>query len=105
MTTPTPPAPAESPQPAKAKEEPKAVAKSEAVVDSKPAAASSPAGDDAASQPKRLEKRNSIQLFFKNLVRGASLFSQILLKQQLRSSDMFKLCATYFCLIQFSLFI
>ncbi|XP_023190245.1 proteoglycan 4-like isoform X4 [Xiphophorus maculatus] len=67
MTTPTPPAPAESPQPAKAKEEPKAVAKSEAVVDSKPAAASSPAGDDAASQPKRLEKRNSIQLFFKNL--------------------------------------
>ncbi|XP_027866808.1 breast carcinoma-amplified sequence 1 isoform X3 [Xiphophorus couchianus] len=67
MTTPTPPAPAELPQPAKAKEEPKAVAKSEAVVDSKPAAASSPAGDDAASQPKRLEKRNSIQLFFKNL--------------------------------------
>ncbi|PWA31830.1 hypothetical protein CCH79_00006393, partial [Gambusia affinis] len=66
-TTPTPPAPAESPQPAKAKEEPKAVAKSEAVVDSKPAAAASPAGDDAANQPKKLEKRNSIQLFFKNL--------------------------------------
>ncbi|XP_016536558.1 breast carcinoma-amplified sequence 1 [Poecilia formosa] len=66
-TTPTPPSPAESPQPAKAKEEPKAVAKSEAVVDSKPAAAASPAGDDAASQPKKLEKRNSIQLFFKNL--------------------------------------
>ncbi|XP_054912957.1 breast carcinoma-amplified sequence 1 isoform X4 [Poeciliopsis prolifica] len=67
QTTPTPPAPAESPQPAKAKEEPKAVAKSEAVVDSKLVAAASPAGDDAASQPKKLEKRNSIQLFFKNL--------------------------------------
>ncbi|KAM4571348.1 breast carcinoma-amplified sequence 1 isoform 1-T1 [Fundulus diaphanus] len=67
-TTPTPPAAAESPQPAKAKEEPKAAAKSsEAVVDSKPASAASPAGDDAASAPKKLEKRNSIQLFFKTL--------------------------------------
>lgn len=67
-TTPAPPATAESPQPVKTKEEPKPAAKSpEAVVDSKPAPAASPAGDNAASVPKKLEKRNSIQLFFKNL--------------------------------------
>ncbi|MED6292711.1 hypothetical protein CHARACLAT_003146 [Characodon lateralis] len=67
-TTSTPPVTAESPQPVTAKEEPKAAAKSsEAVVDSKPASAASPAGDDAASAPKKLEKRNSIQLFFKTL--------------------------------------
>ncbi|XP_015228621.1 PREDICTED: protein ENL-like [Cyprinodon variegatus] len=67
-TSPTPPAAAESPQPVKAKEEPKAAAKpSEVVADSKPASAASPAGDDAANAAKKLEKRNSIQLFFKNL--------------------------------------
>ncbi|XP_008285825.1 breast carcinoma-amplified sequence 1 isoform X6 [Stegastes partitus] len=66
--TPTPPAAAEATQAVKAKEEPKAAAKpSEAVVDNKPALVASQAGDDAANVPKRLEKRNSIQLFFKNL--------------------------------------
>ncbi|XP_022045492.1 breast carcinoma-amplified sequence 1 isoform X8 [Acanthochromis polyacanthus] len=66
--TPTPPAAAEATQAVKAKEEPKAAAKSsEAVVDNKPASVASQAGDDAANVPKRLEKRNSIQLFFKNL--------------------------------------
>lgn len=62
----------------KAKEEPKAAAKpSEVVADSKPASAASPAGDDAANAAKKLEKRNSIQLFFKNLVRGASSLTRI----------------------------
>ncbi|XP_054868967.1 breast carcinoma-amplified sequence 1 isoform X18 [Amphiprion ocellaris] len=66
--TPTPPAAAEATQAVKTKEEPKAAAKSsEAVVDNKPASVASQAGDDAANVPKRLEKRNSIQLFFKNL--------------------------------------
>uniref|UniRef100_A0A1A7Z0Q9 Breast carcinoma amplified sequence 1 n=1 Tax=Iconisemion striatum TaxID=60296 RepID=A0A1A7Z0Q9_9TELE len=52
----------------KAKEEPKAAAKhSEAAVDNKPASVACPTGDDAASVPRKLEKRNSIQLFFKNL--------------------------------------
>ncbi|XP_074499393.1 breast carcinoma-amplified sequence 1 isoform X2 [Sebastes fasciatus] len=52
----------------KAKEEPKAAAKSsEAVVDNKPASVAAQAGDDAANMPKKLEKRNSIQLFFKIL--------------------------------------
>ncbi|XP_070766662.1 breast carcinoma-amplified sequence 1 isoform X2 [Enoplosus armatus] len=52
----------------KAKEEPKAAAKSsEAVVDTKPASVASQAGDDAANVPRKLEKRNSIHLFFKNL--------------------------------------
>ncbi|XP_070695489.1 breast carcinoma-amplified sequence 1 isoform X7 [Pempheris klunzingeri] len=60
------PAPAAAAEAAKAKEEPKGAPKSsEAVVDSKPAAVASQAGDDAASVPKKLEKRNSIQLFFK----------------------------------------
>ncbi|KAM4563913.1 breast carcinoma-amplified sequence 1 isoform 5-T5 [Odontesthes bonariensis] len=67
-TTPTPPAAAEAAQAVKAKEEPKAAAKSsEAVVDNKPVPAASQAGDDAANVPRKLEKRNSIQLFFKNL--------------------------------------
>nr|XP_046253606.1 breast carcinoma-amplified sequence 1 isoform X2 [Scatophagus argus] len=66
--TPAPAAATEAPQPVKAKEEPKAVAKSsEASVDSKPVSVASPAGDDVASVPKKLEKRNSIQLFFKIL--------------------------------------
>ncbi|XP_072223197.1 breast carcinoma-amplified sequence 1 isoform X2 [Leuresthes tenuis] len=67
-TTPTPPAAAEAAQAVKAKEDPKAAAKSsEAVVDNKPVPAASQAGDDAANVPRKLEKRNSIQLFFKNL--------------------------------------
>ncbi|XP_029363244.1 breast carcinoma-amplified sequence 1 isoform X1 [Echeneis naucrates] len=59
---------AEAAQGVKAKEEPKPGAKSsEGVVDSKQASVASQAGDDAASVPRKLEKRNSIQLFFKNL--------------------------------------
>ncbi|XP_071333433.1 breast carcinoma-amplified sequence 1 isoform X5 [Trachinotus anak] len=59
---------AEAAQSAKTKEEPKAAAKSsEGVVDSKQASAASQAGDDAANVPRKLEKRNSIHLFFKNL--------------------------------------
>ncbi|CAG6021900.1 unnamed protein product [Menidia menidia] len=66
--TPTPPAEAEAAQAVKAKEEPKAAAKSpEAVVESKPASVASQSGDDAPNVPRKLEKRNSIQLFFKNL--------------------------------------
>ncbi|XP_028266135.1 breast carcinoma-amplified sequence 1 isoform X9 [Parambassis ranga] len=72
--TPAPPAAAaaaaaaEAAPAVKAKEETKAAAKStEVAADSKPAAAASQAADDAANLPKRLEKRNSIQLFFKNL--------------------------------------
>ncbi|XP_068454750.1 breast carcinoma-amplified sequence 1 isoform X3 [Clinocottus analis] len=62
------PAPAAAVETVKAKEEPKAAAKSsEAVVDSKPAAVASQTGGDAANAPKKLEKRNSIQLFFKIL--------------------------------------
>ncbi|XP_041860830.1 breast carcinoma-amplified sequence 1 isoform X4 [Melanotaenia boesemani] len=65
-TAPTPSATAEAA--AKAKEEPKAAAKSaETVVDNKPASAASQPGEDATSVPKKLEKRNSIQLFFKTL--------------------------------------
>ncbi|XP_029974839.1 breast carcinoma-amplified sequence 1 isoform X2 [Salarias fasciatus] len=67
--TATPPAAAaEAAQAAKAKEEPKAAAKSsEVVVDNKAAPAASQAADDAAKGAKKLEKRNSIQGFFKNL--------------------------------------
>ncbi|XP_032377176.1 breast carcinoma-amplified sequence 1 isoform X3 [Etheostoma spectabile] len=62
------PAPAAGAEPVKAKEEPKAAAKSsEAVVDNKPASGAPQAGDDAANVPRKLEKRNSIQLFFKHL--------------------------------------
>ncbi|XP_029292415.1 breast carcinoma-amplified sequence 1 isoform X2 [Cottoperca gobio] len=61
------PAPAAAAETVKAKEEPKAAAKSsEAVVENKPTVASQ-ADDDAANVPKKLEKRNSIQLFFKIL--------------------------------------
>ncbi|XP_078111931.1 breast carcinoma-amplified sequence 1 isoform X5 [Sander vitreus] len=62
------PAPAAAAETVKAKEEPKAAAKSsEAVVDNKPASVASQAGDDAANVPRKLEKRNSIHLFFKHL--------------------------------------
>ncbi|XP_035015716.2 breast carcinoma-amplified sequence 1 isoform X2 [Hippoglossus stenolepis] len=55
---------AEAAQTVKAKEEPKAAAKSvEVVVDNKQASVQ--AADDAANVPKKLEKRNSIGLFFK----------------------------------------
>lgn len=65
-----PPAAPEAAQTAKTKEEPKAVAKSsDAVVDNKQASAASEAAEDLAKIPKKLEKRNSIQLFFKALVR------------------------------------
>lgn len=73
--TSAPAAAAEPAQTAKAKEEPKAVAKSsEAVIDNKPVTVASQSGDDGASVPKKLEKRNSIQLFFKNLVRRAFVY-------------------------------
>ncbi|XP_029911523.1 breast carcinoma-amplified sequence 1 [Myripristis murdjan] len=67
--TPAPPAAAaESVPTAKAKEEPKAAAKSpEATTDNKSVSGTSQSGDDAANVPKKLEKRNSIHLFFKNL--------------------------------------
>ncbi|XP_067449285.1 breast carcinoma-amplified sequence 1 isoform X2 [Thunnus thynnus] len=66
--TPAPAAAAEGAQTVKAKEEPKGAAKSsEAAADNKPASVASQAGDDAANVPKKLEKRNSIQLFFKAL--------------------------------------
>ncbi|KAI3357784.1 hypothetical protein L3Q82_016174, partial [Scortum barcoo] len=66
---PAPAAAAEAAQSVKAKEEPKAAAKSsEAAADSKLASVASQAGYDAAEVPKKLEKRNSIHLFFKNLV-------------------------------------
>ncbi|AWP10110.1 putative breast carcinoma-amplified sequence 1 [Scophthalmus maximus] len=60
---------AEAPQPVKAnKEEPKAAAKSsEVVADNKQASLAPQAGDDGASVPRKLEKRNSIHLFFKTL--------------------------------------
>lgn len=67
---------AEAAQTAKAKEEPKPAAKSsEAAADNKPPAVASQTGDDAASVPKKLEKRNSIQLFFKILVRRSFTLS------------------------------
>lgn len=71
-TSSTSPAATEAAQAVKAKEEPKPAAKSsEAVVDNKPVSAASQAGEEAVNLPKKLEKRNSIQLFFKNLVRGS----------------------------------
>ncbi|KAL7399519.1 hypothetical protein ABVT39_025819 [Epinephelus coioides] len=61
------PAPAAAAETAKPKEEPKAAAKSaEVSVDNKPASVASQAADDA-SGPKKLEKRNSVQLLFKFL--------------------------------------
>lgn len=75
--TPAPAAAAEAAQTAKTKEEPKAAAKSsEGAADNKPASAAPQAGDEPASVPKKLEKRNSIHLFFKNLVRRQSLSLQ-----------------------------
>ncbi|XP_062246931.1 breast carcinoma-amplified sequence 1 isoform X4 [Platichthys flesus] len=63
---------AEAAQTVKAKEEPKAAAKSvEVVVDNKQASVQ--AADDAANVPKKLEKRNSIGLFFKGF--GVKLHS------------------------------
>ncbi|XP_053704327.1 breast carcinoma-amplified sequence 1 isoform X2 [Synchiropus splendidus] len=53
---------------AKAKEEPKVAVKSpEPPVEAKPAPAPPQAAEAAANSPKKLEKRNSIGLFFKNL--------------------------------------
>ncbi|KAF6737082.1 hypothetical protein FQA47_014188 [Oryzias melastigma] len=67
-TAASPPAAAEAAVAVKAKEEPKPAAKSsEAAAETKPASAVSQPADDAASVPKKLEKRNSIHLFFKNL--------------------------------------
>ncbi|XP_067383461.1 breast carcinoma-amplified sequence 1 isoform X9 [Channa argus] len=66
--TSAPAAAAEAAQAGKPKEEPKTAAKSsEAVVDSKQTTVASQAGDNGASVSRKLEKRNSIHLFFKNL--------------------------------------
>ncbi|XP_026189484.1 breast carcinoma-amplified sequence 1 isoform X4 [Mastacembelus armatus] len=66
--TSTPAVAAETSQSVKTKDEPKAAVKSpEVVTDSKPASAANQAGDDGANVPRKLEKRNSIQLFFKIL--------------------------------------
>lgn len=75
-STPAPAAAADPAPSVKTKEEPKPAAKStEAVVENKAAATAVQTRDDASSVPKKLEKRNSIQLFFKSLVRGAPRFS------------------------------
>ncbi|KAF7669485.1 hypothetical protein LDENG_00189560 [Lucifuga dentata] len=66
--TPAPPAAPEAVQTVKAKEEPKAAAKTAEVgADNKPASGAPQPGDDSPNIPKKLEKRNSIHLFFKNL--------------------------------------
>lgn len=62
------PAPAPAAEAAKAKEEPKVAVKSpEVVVLSKPDSAAPPAGVEVTNTPKKLEKRNSVQKFFKHL--------------------------------------
>ncbi|XP_056897012.1 breast carcinoma-amplified sequence 1 isoform X4 [Takifugu flavidus] len=64
--SPAPPAAAEPAPAVKTKEEPKPAAKpSETPADNKAAVTAAQAGEDAPSGPKKLEKRNSIQLFFK----------------------------------------
>lgn len=69
--SPAPPAAAEPAPAAKTKEEPKPAAKtSETNADNKPAVTAVQTGEDSPTAPKKLEKRNSIQLFFKILVRG-----------------------------------
>lgn len=62
------PAAAAGGEPGPSKEEPPKAAKStEATAEAKPATAAPSGGEEAASAPKKLEKRNSITLFFKNL--------------------------------------
>ncbi|XP_076022692.1 breast carcinoma-amplified sequence 1 isoform X4 [Genypterus blacodes] len=66
--SPGPPAPAEAAQTPKAKEEPKAAAKTaEAGADNKQASGAPQSGADSPNAPKKLEKRNSFQVFFKTL--------------------------------------
>lgn len=68
-TSPEVPAATEAAPPVKTKEEPKAAAKtSESTGESKAAGTAAQAGEEAPSAPRKLEKRNSIQLFFKILV-------------------------------------
>lgn len=63
------PAAAEPAPPLKSKEEPKAAAKTaESTAESKAAGTAAQTGEESPSAPKKLEKRNSIQLFFKILV-------------------------------------
>lgn len=70
--SPAPAAAAEPAQTVKPKEEPKPSAKtSEPAADNKPAAAAPQTGDESAQVPKKLEKRNSVQLFFRALVGSA----------------------------------
>lgn len=62
------PAPAAAAEPGPAKEEaPKAAKSAEASAESKPATSAPSGGQEAGSAPKKLEKRNSIHLFFKTL--------------------------------------
>lgn len=69
--SPAPPAAAEPAPAVKTKEEPKPAAKpSETTADNKAAVTAAQTGEDAPSGPKKLEKRNSIQLFFKIRVRA-----------------------------------
>ena len=74
--TAAPPAAAEAAPNTKAKEEPKAATKTaEASVEIKPSSEAAQGGDESAKAPKKLEKRNSINLFFKTLVGNfASVF-------------------------------
>ncbi|CAL8368220.1 unnamed protein product [Lota lota] len=66
--TAAPPAAAEAAHNTKAKEEPKAATKTaEASVENKPPSEAAQGGDESAKAPKKLEKRNSINLFFKTL--------------------------------------
>ncbi|KAM4609776.1 breast carcinoma-amplified sequence 1 isoform 1-T1 [Polymixia lowei] len=65
--TPAPPAATEVAQTMKAKDEPKAAMSPEAPVDNKSASGAFQGGDESANIPRKLEKRNSIHLFFKNL--------------------------------------
>ncbi|CAL8326010.1 unnamed protein product [Merluccius merluccius] len=70
--TAAPPAEAEAAHNTKAKEEPKAATKTaEASVENKPPSEAAQGGDESAKAPKKLEKRNSINLFFKNLKRNS----------------------------------
>ncbi|XP_059903379.1 breast carcinoma-amplified sequence 1 isoform X15 [Gadus macrocephalus] len=66
--TAAPPAAMEAAQNTKAKEEPKAATKTaEASVENKAPSEAAQGGDESAKAPKKLEKRNSINLFFKTL--------------------------------------
>ena len=69
----------EAAQNTKAKEEPKAATKTaEASVENKAPSEAAQGGDESAKAPKKLEKRNSINLFFKTLVGNFAFAFQLL---------------------------